>query len=48
MNIRSLFVAFVAGYVKLFYHPDNSQTAFAFRPDIMEPDEKETFPEYAR
>ena len=39
---------FVVGYVQLFYHPDNTQTAFTFRPDIMEPEEKEMFPEFAR
>ena len=39
---------FIAGYVKLFYNPDHSQTALTFRPDVMEQDEKETFPEYVR
>ena len=42
------FVTIFAGYVQLFYHPDNTQTAFTFRPDIMEPEEKETFPEFVR
>ena len=41
-------VTFFAGYVQLFYHPDNTQTAFTFRPDIMEPEEIETFPELVR
>lgn len=36
------------GYVKLLYQPDQSQTAMTFRPDIMEPEEKETFPEFVR
>ncbi|KAJ7352824.1 Lysine-specific histone demethylase 1B [Desmophyllum pertusum] len=37
------------GYVKLFTIQDNSQTAFAFRPDIMEPDgNKKHSQKYAR
>ena len=36
------------GYVKLLYQPDQSQTAMTFRPDIMEPEEKETFPDFVR
>lgn len=39
---------FVAGYVNLFHHPDDTQTALTFRPDIMEKDEIETFPEFTR
>ncbi|XP_068737832.1 lysine-specific histone demethylase 2-like isoform X5 [Montipora capricornis] len=38
----------LTGYVKLFYHPDNAQTALTFRPDIMEKEEKEMFPEFVR
>lgn len=36
------------GYVQLLYHPDNAQTALTFRPDIMELEENETFPEFVR
>lgn len=36
------------GYVNLFHHPDDTQTALTFRPDIMEKDEIETFPEFTR
>jgi len=43
-----VFCYLFAGYVQLFYHPDNTQTAFTFRPDIMELEEKETFPEFVR
>lgn len=43
-----LIALFVAGYVNLFHHPDDTQTALTFRPDIMEKDEIETFPEFTR
>ncbi|CAH3162092.1 unnamed protein product [Pocillopora meandrina] len=36
------------GYVQLFYHPENPHTAYNIRPDVMEPEEEETFPEYIR
>lgn len=36
------------GYVNLFHHPDDTQTALTFRPDIMEKEEIEAFPEFAR
>ena len=45
---RMFFVTFFAGYVQLLYHPDNAQTALTFRPDIMELEENETFPEFVR
>lgn len=49
LQLKRLFsVTLFAGYVQLFYHPDNTQTAFTFRPDIMELEEKETFPEFVR
>lgn len=43
-----LIALFVEGYVNLFHHPDDTQTALTFRPDIMEKDEIETFPEFTR
>ena len=43
-----LIESFVAGYVNLFHHPDNTQTALTFRPDIMEKEEREAFPEFVR
>ena len=46
--IRLFSVTFFAGYVQLLYHPDNTQTAFTFRPDIMELEEIEAFPEFVR
>lgn len=36
------------GYVRLFHHPENTETALTFRPDIMESEEKEAFPEFLR
>lgn len=48
-GLKGLFsVAFVVGYVQLFYHPENTNTANTFRPDVMEPEEEATFPEYVR
>ena len=34
--------------ISTYYHPDNAQTALTFRPDIMEKEEKEMFPEFVR
>ena len=34
--------------MRLFHHPENTETALTFRPDIMESEEKEAFPEFLR
>ena len=43
-----LIALFVAGYVNLFHHLDDTQTALIFRLDIMEKEEIEAFPEFSR